>query len=299
METAIEKYDICEIKYCTGCNICIQKCPKSCITFEENNLGVKYPKIDYSKCVKCNLCKQVCPSLNPVKKNETSNVFAAWSNDLNIRKKAASGGIASTLYKYAIDNGWYVCGCKFDNNLNLNFKMTNKLEEALSFNNSKYVESSLGDITKKIDKMLSDNKKVLFVGVPCQVAAVKNYINDNKKMNNLLTVDLICHGFAPMNYFKQHLKHIEKKKQCRISKVYFRDRTAKKDYSFTLYDNNGKRIYQKVVNDNDYYHLGFHKAYIYRENCYNCLYSSNSRVGDITLGDYTGLGKCTPPFEKR
>lgn len=89
--------------------------------------------------------------------------------------------------------------------------MTNKLEEALSFNNSKYVESSLGDITKKIDKMLSDNKKVLFVGVPCQVAAVKNYINDNKKMNNLLTVDLICHGFAPMNYFKQHLKHIEKK----------------------------------------------------------------------------------------
>lgn len=87
METAIEKYDICEIKYCTGCNICIQKCPKSCITFEENNLGVKYPKIDYSKCVKCNLCKQVCPSLNPVKKNETSNVFAAWSNDLNIRKK--------------------------------------------------------------------------------------------------------------------------------------------------------------------------------------------------------------------
>lgn len=32
---------------------------------------------------------------------------------------------------------------------------------------------------------------MLFIGLPCQVAALNNYIKDKK---NLYTVDLICHG---------------------------------------------------------------------------------------------------------
>ena len=39
-----------------------------------------------------------------------------------------------------------------------------------------------------------------------------------------------------------------------------------------------------------YYSL-FLKSVTYRENCYSCPYANNSRVGDITIGDYWGIEK--------
>lgn len=299
MEENIQKFDICDFKNCTGCKICSTICPKSCITFVENKLGVKYPKINKDKCIECNLCRNYCPSINKIDKNTTKKVYAAWSNDYSLRKNAASGGIATSLYKYVISKGWYVCGCKFDTNLELYFDITNDFNVAKSFQNSKYVESDLRDISSKINKLLSNNHNVLFIGVPCQVAAIKKFVSKNINYGNLLTVDLICHGFAPIKYFKQHIKYLETKYKKNVSEVFFRDRSEKKDYVFSLYDEEGGKFYKRVVNDNDLYHLGFHRAYIYRENCYNCFYSENSRVGDITLGDYSGLGTCNPPFDKK
>ena len=44
------------------------------------------------------------------------------------------------------------------------------------------------------------------------------------------------------------------------------------------------------------YLCGFSKALTQRESCYSCQYATASRVGDITLGDFWGLGK-NKPFE--
>lgn len=33
---------------CTGCSACVQKCPKQCISFEEDSEGFYYPQVKLS-----------------------------------------------------------------------------------------------------------------------------------------------------------------------------------------------------------------------------------------------------------
>ena len=44
---------------CTGCNSCINICPKDAIKTEETLLGIR-TIIDEKKCVHCNLCRRAC-----------------------------------------------------------------------------------------------------------------------------------------------------------------------------------------------------------------------------------------------
>ena len=47
-------------KNCTACGACVQKCPKACITMQEDENGFLFPKVDKEKCVGCGLCEKVC-----------------------------------------------------------------------------------------------------------------------------------------------------------------------------------------------------------------------------------------------
>lgn len=60
------------------------------------------------------------------------------------------------------------------------------------FRGSKYVQSKIGDSFKQVEYFLKQGRMVLFSGVPCQIAALKLYLQ--KEYDNLLTVDVICHG---------------------------------------------------------------------------------------------------------
>lgn len=53
------------------------------------------------------------------------------------------------------------------------FDITNDLDYAKKFAGSKYVKSNPVNIYSKVAKELKTGNKVLFVGLPCQVAAVK------------------------------------------------------------------------------------------------------------------------------
>lgn len=51
---------------CTGCGACAFKCPKGCISMQENKIGIILPHIDEGSCVGCHACEKVCPVLNEV-----------------------------------------------------------------------------------------------------------------------------------------------------------------------------------------------------------------------------------------
>jgi len=42
---------------CTGCNICVEKCPIGAISMENGKA-----KIDMDKCIHCGTCHSVCPN---------------------------------------------------------------------------------------------------------------------------------------------------------------------------------------------------------------------------------------------
>ena len=68
-----------------------------------------------------------------------------------------------------------------------------KTEEQIKIKGSKYIQSDMNDIIKKVQEDLADNKKVLFSGTPCQVAAVNACVKEKYK-ENLYTCDIVCHG---------------------------------------------------------------------------------------------------------
>lgn len=276
---------------CTGCGACAFKCPKHCISMRENTVGVILPHIDDSVCIECHTCEKVCPILNPVYTRKPTAAYAAWSENEAERLTSASGGIATEIYKFGFAENYYAVGAAQNKDFSVSHKLAVTLEEVFPFKNSKYVFSSAYDAFTRIESILNEDGKVIFIGLPCQVAAMRKLFHDDQR---LLLVELVCHGTTPDLYLKQHVNMLEKQ-TGRIAKgMSFRTPPETFTFTLTLYDENDRPFYSKRTKDGDSYQFGYHLAVTYRENCYHCMFAKPQRVADITIADYHGLGCCAP-----
>lgn len=163
-------------------------------------LGHLYPAIDNTKCVDCGLCKKVCPSNHQQTKSTPTLAYAGWDKNEDEYKSSTSGGAASALSRYIIRQGGVVYGCEMSLDLDVRHIRVENEEDIIKLKGSKYVQSSIRECLKDIKKELRQGKKVLFIGTPCQVAAVKSVVGNND--SNLYTVDLICHGVPSLNFLE-------------------------------------------------------------------------------------------------
>lgn len=279
---------ICDKEICTACGACIDVCPQQCIRFDTDVMDSLYPVIDDTKCTNCGLCHKTCPNNTPPYYYVPQKALAAWSNNIERRETSASGGIADELYRLFLSGNGYCVGVTFTPEDGALFIPVKSVDDIQLVKNSKYTYSNTNGIFRKIKKQLTTGQEVLFVGLPCQVSGLLNYLK--KPYGNLTTVDLICHGVAPTKYIQQHIAHIGQ--QQRISRIYWRDPAYHTyTYTFTAYNEYSKLIYKNKVLSADTYQLGYHRALIYRDNCYNCRYAKAERVSDLTIGDFSGLGQ--------
>lgn len=277
---------------CTGCGACAFKCSKQCISMKEDTIGQIYPVVNSTCCIECHSCENVCPILHEPASYKSKKAYAAWSNDEEERQTSASGGIAIEMYKYAISNDWLAVGAVQNNDFSVSLRMASSLDELVAFKNSKYVFSDAYAVFPEIKSALKDGKKVLFVGLPCQVAALRRLYHD---ADNLLLVEVVCHGTTPFSYLKQHIDMLSRKYGKTAARMSFRDPyTYTYTFTFTLYDGDGKLFYAKRTKDGDTYQFGYHRAVTYRENCYHCRFAKPERNADITIADYHGLGLLAP-----
>lgn len=284
---------ICNHDKCTGCTACKDVCPKQCITMQPDELDALHPIVDDGICINCGLCEKTCPNNRELSYKLPHKVWAAWSNDNDVRRTSASGGIACELYRYWIKNGGVATGVVYDRDEGCHFILLEKESDIKTVQNSKYTFSETAGIYKVVKQKLQAGISVLFIGVPCQVAGLYGFLK--KEYDNLITVDIICHGMPPATYLEQHIKNIEDKKKEYTCQLFFRDpKYYTYTYTFTLKNNNGKEFYNKKVLTRDNYQLGYHRALIYRENCYSCNYAREERISDLTIGDFSGLGRFAP-----
>ena len=262
---------VCEENNCNGCMACLDKCPKNCISIVDNIFSYNAVK-DMDICINCGQCEKVCPNNTVLEKMFPIEWKQGWA-EWNIRSKSSSGGAASAIIRAFIESGGYVASCLFKDGKFV-FEITNDLDLAKRFAGSKYVKSNPIGIYKKIQERLRTDK-VLFIGLPCQVAGLKNYI---KNQNNLYTVDLICHGTPSPKILGKFLSEKKIKiKEC--TDIKFRTNTA-----YGLSDG-GKTLSPEGTDD---YLITFLDSISYTENCYECQYASTDRVSDVTLGDSWG-----------
>lgn len=267
---------VCDFDKCCGCMACIDICSKNAISIKDSLISFN-AFIDTNKCIKCNLCHSVC-------QNNSSPVFSkpiywyqGWSSVDEIRKNGSSGGLAGAISYAFIEDGGEVFSCFF-NNGNFVFDGVSELEELKKFAGSKYVKTNPSGCYKKIKYKLNQNKKVLFIGLPCQVAALKNYIGDCDN-NNLYTIDLICHGTPSIGILEMFLNQYDSSLK-EIKSIKFRNKEK-----FAISNSNKSFVFDNV---SDKYTIAFLNSLTYTENCYSCKYARLDRVSDITLGDSWG-----------
>lgn len=284
--------DLAEREFCTACGACAFVCPKHCISMEEDEFGSVYPIVDDSDCISCKRCQRVCPVLSPVERHEPKRAYAAWSSDGEERRTSASGGIAAEVYKMALEAGYYIAGAKQEEDFTVVFQATKSKELIGTFKNSKYVFSSAYALFPQVKKLLTQGERIVVIGLPCQIAALRNMF---KGQENLLLMDVVCHGTTPHGFLMQHIHALEQVLGKKAVKMSFRDPVRETStFTFTLYDSSNTCFYAQRTKDGDTYQFGYHRTVTYRENCYHCLFARKERISDVTLSDYKGLGKMSP-----
>lgn len=276
---------ICDNSKCTGCSACANVCPIGAIEMKPGKIGHVYPKIS-EKCIGCNKCIKTCPVNKPLDLQTPNKTLAFWMKDDEEHRTSTSGGAAACFTNYILDNGGIVYGCASLPHGIIEHIRIDKKEDAYKLKGSKYVHSYINDIYKSIKGDLKDCKKVLFIGLPCQVAGLKNYMG--KTNENLFAIDLICHGVPSQQVLFEYIESLGIKRDD-VSEVSFRE--AKGSY-LTIKSLN-KILYRK--NEcKDLYYMAFNDNLCFRDSCFTCSYSVSKRVGDLTIGDFWGLGKKIP-----
>lgn len=138
-----------------------------------------------------------------------------------------------------------------------------------------------------IEEDLVNGKIVLFSGTPCQCAAVKiKHPNED----NLILVDLICHGTPSQQMFTDYLNEIRGNKE--VTKFAFRDKDSGWGLCAKITKKSGNKESSKRIpcNISSYYKM-FLRCETYQEACYSCKFATKERVGDLTIGDYWGIEK--------
>ena len=286
---------------CCGCSSCVNSCPKNAISMTADSDGFLYPQINSEKCVDCGICLKSCAFQNIKETNAPLAVSAAVRRDRQKLKKSASGGMFAVIAEKIICGGGIVFGCSMERVNGKLYPMHIKAEtvrELVPLLGSKYVQSDLGTVFRDIKKELVSGRKVLFCGTPCQAAGLKGFLK--KDYDNLLILDLICHGIPSAKMFQDYIAHTEKKRKIKIESFRFRAKTGKIGLSGEMIytDRNGRRKREFLTPNTSSYYSYFLDAQIYRESCYVCPYTCENRAGDLTIGDFWGFGKKYDDYDK-
>lgn len=266
-------------KECSGCNACAEVCPKHCIRMVEDAKGFLYPKINVDICINCGLCEKICPlSKGNIKTNEPVTAYAAWCKDVEEYKTSSSGGAAYIFSTYILNQNGVVYGCIAEGIQTKHIRI-DSLSEIGRLKGSKYVQSNVCGLYRQVKYDLKKGIPVLFIGTPCQIAGLKNFIGSIPE--HLYLIDLICHGVPSQKMFNDHIRHIFKDKT--VKSVSFRNGAK---FLLKLQTDDGEYVKPFVK---DLYYRAFFYGITYRESCYDCKFASIQRYSDLTIGDFWGL----------
>lgn len=312
--------------FCCGCSACASVCPRQCISMKADEEGFLYPHLDETICIDCGLCEKVCPFITEDKdESPPLHAFAAKNLNDDVRLSSSSGGLFTLFADKIINEGGVVFGAQFDDNWNVVHGEATTKEELSKFRGSKYVQSSIGNSYVKAKGYLKQGRKVLFSGTSCQIMGMKRFLG--KEYENLLTIDVICHGVPSPKVWKGYLEEVMRvaykgnKNQFRslftsiipetdapiqgdLMGISFRDKTygwRKNSFalSFAEASTKGEKNQFCSLIANDYrskYFVAFNNNLTIRHSCFNCPAKGGRCGSDITLADFWGVEKELPDF---
>lgn len=198
-------------KYCTGCGLCIAFGKAECYS---DFKGFIHPKTGDETWL-----STVCPSggkqqllmdFNHIW-GRSKDVFYGWSVDNQVRKIASSGGVITEIASWLLEsrkvNGIiHTCADEDDPTKTISCISTSR-KELISRSGSRYSISHPLQILKYIDI----TKKYAFIGKPCDVVALSNYMSMSSEYENVIiyTISFFCAGLPSKQAQDKLLEHLE------------------------------------------------------------------------------------------
>ena len=280
---------------CCGCSACVDVCPHHAISMQSDEEGFLCPVIDKNICTDCGLCLKNCAFYNrdaPINPVEKPITYIVKHKNVNTRMNSRSGGVFVAVSDWILSVGGAVYGCVLTSDMQVKHIRAITSYDRDKMCKSKYVQSDTRGVFPAIEADLKEGIKVLFSGTGCQVDGLLSYLKYKKcNLDNLYTIDIVCHGAPSPLIFEEYIQWAEKKYKGKITNFEFRDKTVCGwDGHFETFIVNGKKHIR-----NTYREL-FYTNSILRLSCYNCKYSCVNRSSDITIADAWGIKQANPEF---
>lgn len=211
-------------------------------------------------------------------------VYGGYLNDNAKILQSASGGIATALSEFMLQQGGYVVGVAYsDDFYKAEYVVIDSISDVHKLKGSKYIDCDKKNVYSDVKKLLDAGQKVLFFGLPCIVGALYNFIGERHE--NLLTCELICHGPTYAKVHTEYIEFLEKKYKGKIVdfSVRYKNGTWTPGYLYAKFDNG--HIFKKPFYETEY---GFAFSILGKKSCYNCNFKGNGRKADIMIGDFWG-----------
>ena len=278
---------------CTGCSACDNICPHGAIAIKPDKSGFLMPSVDESKCVGCGLCEKSCPIVNDIelKHPEVKDAYAFWDN--RTRTESSSGGAFSAIARWVLEHDGIVFGAAWQKDFNCCHVSCDNPEGLSALRGSKYLQSNIGETFAEARAALKQGKYVLFTDTPCQIAGLRSFLL--KPYDKLVTVDIVCHGVPSNKLFQNYIDKLKKAYPRYAPADGFEFRNLR-GWGYAPTAKVRKNFFKELTGIPNLYMAAFKKAATFRESCYDCRFNGLSRVGDMTIADFWGIGALGTPF---
>lgn len=188
-----------------------------------NDRGVRVPCFDRDvNPEQIKQIKAICPGIRVETSVRNSSIWGqmievcnAWSKEEEIRYKASSGGVISSLAICLLDtkrvDGILHVGQEEDSFLYNKLCVSYTRDDVLKRSSSRYAPAAVFD--EIIEILESSEHNYAFIGKPCDIAGLKNLLKEYPKYSNRIKyfLSLFCAGMPSYNATKKILTSFNSK----------------------------------------------------------------------------------------
>lgn len=274
---------------CYGCGVCVKACPLKLISLSLNKDGFYVPRVNKQDCTECGLCLAVCgyAAQNMTQADIKIKTYAAWSQDVQVRKNCSSGGVGFEVGRYLLKKGFKVCGVRYNLERNrAEHYIASNEKELIPSMGSKYIQSYAVEGWSQINK--NENENYLIIGTPCQIDSFRRYIQKYKIESHFILMDFFCHGVPSMLMWNKYLAEVEKKVGKALY-VSWRNKLTGWHDSYNMLIKGEKAVHNSKLSQGDLFYRMFLNNICLNKACYDkCKYKYLSSAADIRIGDLWG-----------
>lgn len=193
--------------FCLGCGLCASFIDNGKCRMEITKQGFYNPQIEDN--TDDTIVKELCPGIKVHSHKHKGlwgkviDTFEGWSSDSEIRHKAASGGVVTSLAIYLLESktvdAILQVGVKDGDYLYNELKISRSRQDVIKCAQSRYAPAlTLSNIKQILD---ASKDTYAFIGKPCDIAGIRNLVDvyPQYKERILLLISIFCAGMPSYN----------------------------------------------------------------------------------------------------